>query len=90
MNTKLVESLVQIIESLPSGERQVLEERLNRKKSWEETKQQLAQLHAQIAARRDGKPLDISTEDIAEDIRQMREERTEQIIAAISSPEKGE
>lgn len=90
MNTKLVESLVQIIESLSSEERQILEERLNRKRSWEETKQQLTQIHAQIAARRGGKPLDISTEDISDLIYQMREERTQQLMEAISPLEKSE
>ncbi|MCY7391411.1 MAG: hypothetical protein LH647_07915 [Leptolyngbyaceae cyanobacterium CAN_BIN12] len=90
MNTKLVESLVQIIESLSSEERQILEERLNRKRSWEETKQQLTQIHAQITARRGGKPLDISTEDISELIHQMREERTQQLMEAISPLEKSE
>lgn len=90
MNTKLVESLVQIIESLSNEERQILEERLNRKRSWEETKQQLTQIHTQISARRGGKPLDISTEDISDLIHQMREERTQHLMEAISPLEKSE
>lgn len=82
MNHQLVNSLVQIIESLTSEERQLLEARLDRKKNWEFSKERLTQLHAQITARRGGKPLHLSTEDIVEQIHQMREERTQQIMDA--------
>jgi hypothetical protein len=80
MNQQLVNSLVQIIESLTSEERQLLEARLDRKKNWKFSKERLTQLHTQIAARRGGKPLNLSTEDIVEQIHQMREERTQQIM----------
>jgi hypothetical protein len=80
MNQQLVNSLVQIIESLTSEERQLLEARLDRKKNWKFSKERLTQLHTQIAARRRGKPLNLSTEDIVEQIHQMREERTQQIM----------
>jgi hypothetical protein len=82
MNQQLVNSLVQIIESLTSEERQLLEARLDRKKNWEVSKERLTQLHTQITARRGGNPLNLSTEDIVEQIHQMREERTQQIMDA--------
>lgn len=88
MNQQLVNSLVQIIESLTSEERQLLEVRLDRKKNLEFSKECLTQLHRQITARRGGKPLNLSTEDIVEHIHQMREERTQQIMdASFSTPE---
>lgn len=90
MNIQLVNSLMQVIESLSNEERQLLEERLNRKKSWKSAKQRLTQLHSQILARREGNMSDISTEDIVDQIHQMREERTQQIMDAGFSASKGE
>jgi hypothetical protein len=90
MNIQLVNSLMQVIESLSDEERQLLEERLSRKKNWELTKQRLTQLHSQILARREGNMSNISTEDIVEQIYQMREERTQQIMDAGFSASKGE
>jgi DNA-directed RNA polymerase specialized sigma subunit len=82
MNIQLVNSLMQVIDSLSDEERQLLEERLSRKKSWESTKQRLTQLHNQIIARREGDASNLSTKDIVEQIHQMREERTQQIMDA--------
>ena len=90
MNIQLVNSLVQVIESLSDEERQLLEERLSRKKSWELTRQRLTQLHDQIIARREGDASNLSTEDVVEQIHQMREERTQQITDAGFSTSKGE
>jgi ADP-glucose pyrophosphorylase len=85
MNTQLVNSLVQIIESLTEEERQLLNSHLDRNKNWQAAKLSLTQLHAQIAARQGGQPLDLSTEAIVEQIHQMREERTQQIMDACFS-----
>jgi hypothetical protein len=82
MNTQLVHSLVQIIESLTDEERQLLNANLDRKKNWQDTKQQLTQLHSQITTRRGGQPLDLAAEKITEQIHQMREERTQEITDA--------
>ena len=90
MNTQLVHSLVQIIESLTDEERQLLNTNLDRKKNWQDTKQQLTQLHTQIATRRGGQSLNLGTEEITEQIHQMREERTQQITDACFSVLKDE
>lgn len=78
-NVFLVESLVQVILSLSQEERELLEEKLNRKKNWQETLKQIDQLHAKIRERRGGKPFNPPIDEI---IYQMREERTEQILQA--------
>jgi len=85
INVQLVESLVKIIDSLSTEERRVLESHLNRKRNWEASKQRLTELHQQITARRGGKPLDISADETAEMIHQMREERDQQILEAMVS-----
>jgi hypothetical protein len=90
MNIQLVNSLMQVIESLSNEERQLLEERLSRKKSWELTRQRLTQLYNQIIARREGNASNLSTEDIVEQIHRMREERIQQIMDAGFSASKGE
>ncbi len=79
INVPLVESLVQVILSLSKEERELLEEKLNRKKNWRETLKQIDELQAQIREDRGGKPFN---PPIAEIIHQMREERTEQILQA--------
>ena len=82
MNAQLVHCLVQIIESLTDEECQLLNANLDRKRNWQDTKQQLTQLHTQITTRRRGQPLDLTTEDITKQIHQMREERTQEITDA--------
>ena len=84
MNTKLVDSLVQIIQSLTSEEKNLLEEKLHSRNKWEIQRKKLQEIHAQILARRGGKPLNISSEEISELIHQMRDERTQQIMEAVS------
>jgi hypothetical protein len=82
MNTKLVESLVQIIESITPEEQTILEEKLQAKKqkpTWQENQQKLRELQKKVFERRGGKPLEPSPEEI---IHQIREERTEQIMMA--------
>ncbi len=77
MNTKLVQTLAQIILSLPEDERTLLDSELKPKPDWRETMKQIDEHRAAIHATA-GKPLEPS-EDI---IHQMREERTEQLIQA--------
>lgn len=77
MNVPLVESLVQVIFSLSPEERALLEERLHRKTDWRETLQNMQELGDKITARRGGQPLEPPPEEI---IRQMREERAEQLM----------
>lgn len=78
-NVPLVESLVQVILSLSQEERELLEEKLDRKKNWRETLKQIDDLHAKIREDRGGKPFKPQIDKI---IHQMREERTEQILQA--------
>ncbi|KAM3091317.1 hypothetical protein ACKFKG_26055 [Phormidesmis sp. 146-35] len=80
MNTQLVNSLVQIIQSLNDEERQLLEQRLDRQKPWQAIQRDLAQIHEQITARRGGVPLNLSSDDITDQIHQMREERDRQLM----------
>jgi len=82
MNTKLVESLAQIIQSLAPEEKTLLEERLKAtpKKDWRQSYQELNELRARIFARRDGQPLSPEPDEI---IWQMREERTAEIMQSL-------
>jgi hypothetical protein len=82
MNTKLVDSPVQIIKSLTIEEPIFLEGKLQTAKNkltWQENQQQLMEFQKKISERRGGKPFDPPPEEI---IHQMREERTEQIMNA--------
>jgi hypothetical protein len=82
MNTKLVESLAQIIQSLAPEEQILLEERLKAipKKDWRQSYQELNELRERIFARRDGQPLSPEPDEI---IWQMREERTAEIMQSL-------
>lgn len=79
MNTKLVKTLSQIIRSLSEEERTLLESELKLKPDWRETLQKMQELGDKISVRRGGKPLEPPPEEL---IRQMREERTEQLMQA--------
>ncbi len=48
MNSKLVDSLVQVIESLSEAARELLHQRLNQKQVWKAVRQQLYAIHMQI------------------------------------------
>lgn len=74
MNTQLVNSLVQIIQSLSQEERMFLDEKL-KKSDARAAFQRLIELGDKINARRGGQPFDPPLEDY---IRQTREERNEQ------------
>ncbi len=82
MNTKLVESLAQIIQSLAPEEQALLEEKLKAtpQKDWQQSYQQLIELKEKIFARRDGQPLSPEPDEI---IWQMREERTTEIMQSL-------
>lgn len=63
MNTKLVDSLVQIIESLTTEERELLDQKLEQKhrvNNWQEQQEKLAALQQKIFERREGKAFDPS------------------------------
>jgi CHASE3 domain sensor protein len=79
MNTQLVESLVQVINSLSSEERTLLQEKLQRQSNWEEQRSRIIKRGKKISDRNQGKPFKLSVTEI---IHQMREERGEQLMQA--------
>jgi hypothetical protein len=80
MNTKLVESLIQVINSLSPEERDLLEERLQNQSNWEKMKTRIIERGKIISDRNQENP--ITTDTISEIIYQMREERDEQLMQA--------
>jgi hypothetical protein len=72
MNTKLVESLVQVINSLSEEEKKLLEEKLQPESDWEKQRSRIIERAKKISDRNQGKPLSPSVTEI---IHQMREER---------------
>ena len=79
MNTKLVESLVQVINSLSEEEKELLEQKLKPQSGWEKQRSRIIEKANKIHARRGGKPFKPSVTEI---IHQMREERDEQLMQA--------
>ena len=74
MNTQLVESLVQVINSLSEEERNLLEEKLQRQSNWEEQRSRIIKRAKIIRDCNQSKPLSPSVTEI---IHQMQEERDE-------------
>ena len=79
MNTKLVESLVQVINSLSSEEKKLLESKLQPPADWKKQRSRIIERAKKISDRNQGKPLSPSVTEI---IHQMREERDEQLMQA--------
>ena len=79
MNANLVKTLAQIIRSLSEEEQTLLESELKPKLDRRKTIQKMQELGDKISVRRGGKLLEPPPEEL---IRQMREERTEQLIQA--------
>ncbi len=77
MNVELVQTLAQIIHSLPEEERNLLETELQGKSHRQNTLQKLQELGDKIQKRRGTKALEITPEEL---IIKMREERTEQLM----------
>jgi len=78
MNTKLIESLVQIIQSLAPEEQLLLENRLKiPRKDRNQSYQELIELREKIFTRRGGQPLLPEPDEM---IWQMREERIAEIM----------
>jgi hypothetical protein len=77
MNTQLVESLVQVINSLSEEERNFLREKMQPQSDWEKQRSRIIERAKKIHARRGGKPFKPSVTEI---IHQMREERDEQLM----------
>lgn len=77
MNTQLVDGLAQIIQSLSEEEKALLDEKL-KKVEWYAVREQITKLGEEINAYRGGRPFDPPVEEV---IRQMREERDQQILS---------
>ena len=79
MNTQLVESLIQVINSLSPGERNLLNEKLQRQSDWETMRSRIIKRGKIISQRNQDQPPSPSVSEI---IHQMREERDEQLMSA--------
>jgi hypothetical protein len=83
MNKFLIESIVQLVNSLPLEERKIVEEKIlenkDRRENWRENLKRIEEDRAKFYASRDGKPLEPPVDEI---IHQMREERTQQLMEA--------
>ena len=79
MNTQLIESLIQVINSLSPGERNLLNEKLQRQSDWETMRSRIIKRGKIISERNQGQPPSSSVSEI---IHQMREERDEQLMSA--------
>ncbi|MBD2652621.1 hypothetical protein H6G45_03735 [Synechocystis sp. FACHB-383] len=86
MNIQLVESLVQIIQSLSPEEQKLLKSQLEqieeKKDNWEEVLEEIEASKQKDLSVRQGKKIEIS---ITEIIHQMREERDQQLLEAWQS-----
>ena len=83
MNTQLVKTLAQIIQTLSEEERILLESELHPQKDWETAKKRILERNQKIYQQREGKPLEPSIDEI---FYQMREERSDELMQA-SFPE---
>jgi hypothetical protein len=85
MNTKLVESLVQIIHSLDPEEQTLLEEKMRKPQNdRQDSYQKLLEVREKIFARRGGEPLSPEPDEV---IWQMREERSAELMQALQDSE---
>ncbi len=81
MNTQLVKTLAQIIQSLSEEERILLEVELHPQSDWETTKQRIIERGKDIKQHLEKKGLTLSIDDVFEE---MREERSEQLMQVCS------
>ncbi|MGF1518649.1 MAG: hypothetical protein ACFCVB_12700 [Nodosilinea sp.] len=80
MNAKLVNSLIQVIDSLSAAERELLHQRLNQKQVWQAARQRLYTIHAQVRHGQGGKTMALPAADI---IWQGRQQRDKQVLEAV-------
>lgn len=81
MNTQLVKTLAQIIQTLSEEERILLESELHSQQDWETTKKRILERNQKICQQREGKSLEPSIDEI---FYQMREERSQELMQACS------
>jgi hypothetical protein len=81
MNTKLVESLVQIVRSLTPEEQVLFEAKLKPERyNWQEQRHEIHALKAAIFARRGGKPFDPPLSAYIQEARDERNAMYDQVI----------
>ncbi|MEC4895928.1 MAG: hypothetical protein SAL07_24635 [Oscillatoria sp. PMC 1051.18] len=78
MNTQLVNSLVQLIQSLPTAERELLQKKLDKKLNWQTIKMRIIQRGEAIQERL----ANLGDDAIDEVFSQMREERSIELLQA--------
>lgn len=83
MKTKLVESLVQIIQSLTPEEQALLSSKLKFKNNWQEEYQKLLQLRAKVFARRGEKSFDPPLDEYIQITRDERIAQQDELIQNI-------
>jgi hypothetical protein len=81
MNTKLVNSLLQVIQSLSEAERRLLYTKLDRKAAWEVSQNRLRHLHQRLQQVNVG---DIANLPIADLLHQERQQRTNILLSSVS------
>ncbi len=79
MNSQLVKTLAQIIQTLSEEERILLESELQPKQDWETTKKRILERNCKLNQPIEGKPLEPNFDEI---FAQMREERSEELRQA--------
>jgi hypothetical protein len=80
MNTQLIESLIQVINSLSKEERNLLEEKLQHQANWEKIRARILKRGKVINERLTSLSYGQRTVSVSEIIHQMREERDEQLM----------
>ncbi|MBE9155942.1 hypothetical protein IQ265_03715 [Nodosilinea sp. LEGE 06152] len=73
MNTKLVNSILQVIESLSEAERRLLYTKLDRKAAWKVSQNRLRHLHQRLRQTNGGDMADLPIADLLHQERQQRE-----------------
>ncbi|WP_017298186.1 hypothetical protein [Nodosilinea nodulosa] len=74
MNTKLVDSLLQVIESLSEAERSLLYNKLDRKAAWKASQNRLRHLHQRLQQGDDGSMANLPIADLINQERQQRDQ----------------
>ena len=87
MNTKLVESLVQIIQSLTPEEQALLSTKLKLKNNWQEEYQKLLQLRARVFTCHGEKPFDPPLDEYIQITRDERKAQQDELIRNIKMEE---
>ena len=78
MNTKLVDSLLQVIESLSEPERHLLYAKLDRKAAWKASQNRLRYLHERL---RQAQACNIAGFSIADLLQQKRQQRDQDTLS---------